>query len=654
MFDDLMKKINEVLESHINIEPNKEIDDELILMRNLRDFLKKNGPLDIISHISPRDYFIASLMCTNFGFSFNDVREAIDTVYPTMKEIESKYSKLQREFIWNLIDAMVAMHKYGYDDMCDLFNKESKYYHNDAQYLRDVNRSTVEDFNFITNVMDAFYGSAKTLLKNDYKEVKSLYDLIKNEQCGDIFLETMQFISYNERKMLTRDDFDFVKPQITGLKTKINKRISRLTAKEDERYAIHQYQANLYTRLKDKLENIDDDEIITKDDITVISDEDVKTAYLLFALAHNEEIYKYLINKKGNSINRLLMDHGVDVSTLSLQEIEILNTVGYEKLVKLLGVLSSNNAILSIVSSHDDMVGIIQNTSEEAITNIISLVNSSLLDVKVINNTPHIIYQASMNLIQRNLNILKSAKLDTKQLSISQPNILLLPDNFVSTNTLLLQQYLGASELRYLDNFDMLADPKLFDSMDMLIENGMYTHMINDFGLISDDTRNVVLRVLIAKELGFDFENDIPRLKPIVKKEEKFPLTNDQLSDAVVLYDSSFINPKYLEVISKSHNNEINPDISKLPIVKKLDNLYQDSPLTFNINNQIISRNKVLRYLTTLHAESASEDEILDMTFNSIIINKVMSDDSVANIQNAIFGISEKNKNYQLQKSDNN
>lgn len=76
--------------------------------------------------------------------------------------------------------------------------------------------------------------------------------------------------------------------------------------------------------------------------------------------------------------------------------------------------------------------------------------------------------------------------------------------------------------------------------------------------------------------------------------------------------------------------------------------------MTFNINNQIISRNKVLRYLTTLHAESASEDEILDMTFNSIIINKVMSDDSVANIQNAIFGISEKNKNYQLQKSDNN
>ena len=212
--------------------------------------------------------------------------------------------------------------------------------------------------------------------------------------------------------------------------------------------------------------------------------------------------------------------------------------------------------------------------------------------------------------------------------------------------------------MRDLNNFNILQDPRYFDAIDMFIENDIYEDFLQNPNIIDKNYRNTILSMLIARSIGYNYKNEDGTIKrdvlDIKRFRQKLALGDDKLEAYVPTYDPSNLNPKYLIVLNNNPNIKINNNILDVPIVRLLENTFKRDELTYQINNVVISRNKVLRYLTTLDVGRVNYEEAIDMTFNSVIINKVMDNDTVIGIQEKLTSTFRHDLSKDLIKTSNN
>ena len=175
-----------------------------------------------------------------------------------------------------------------------------------------------------------------------------------------------------------------------------------------------------------------------------------------------------------------------------------------------------------------------------------------------------------------------------------------LSNNSTSSSSVILSY----DDLKKMDNFEIFNNNKYFDYIDMIIENGLYKDMVDDFSLINADTYDMILAIMFSDDIGFDYRDSNGEIIGSIKKLDKFrklfSIGSESLEEYYPTYDKSIINSSYLSTINDSLNNKIDDQLLELDVIKKLDQHFLDSGLTYNIGGYVISnKNKPRLILIT-------------------------------------------------------
>lgn len=606
---------------------------------------------------------------------FQVVQALMITYIPNMTAEESSqysdtmnfwYNKMRNKNIqdsYKLLDLIKKMHN-DYSNMLDVFKPDSPYYRRPESYLKkfESNRPTAIYLGPISNVrrlrkhekerierkelLYELINYTNKYLDGDYEKLSAIAAYFKKTSNYPVILQTYTDLILNPTD-------EVLKSFREAIENKLNKLDNKKRKKTEENIA----KASKYEELKSKLSSVRDDEVVTPSMIQGIGTDNLELieAFYMYALEHNEKIYDSLSINKVNEIDALFDKYGFSITNFSDEIREKIYNISIIRLEDFLSYCSSKPIAIKLLES-PMVVDIIKNAEMEDIDNVVSLINDGIIHINSIVNNPEIVF--NYPLILENIDTLKKAKIDLLSLTTNDSNLLLLEKDKLLTTLSLLCSYMGTGELRGLNNFNILQDPRYFDAIDMFIENDIYEDFLQNPNIIDKNYRNTILSMLIARSIGYNYKNEDGTIKrdvlDIKRFRQKLALGDDKLEAYVPTYDPSNLNPKYLIVLNNNPNIKIDNNILDVPIVRLLENTFKRDELTYQINNVVISRNKVLRYLTTLDVGRVNYEEAIDMTFNSVIINKVMDNDTVIGIQEKLTSTFRHDLSKDLIKTSNN
>lgn len=636
------------------------LEDRIEHYSSFRQALAFIDPYEVIKNVEPIKFFVISMELYDKNFDTAQCLNDLNSIASTVGTIISEQDVTQSNQFSALFHNVKVLNTNGLSDALELFDKDSKYYADPIKYAETAgSKCKYKDID-VDEIVDAIittYNYGKTFFGDDYNAIEAVFSLIKDDEYLDSFNLFLQIL--NDQILLDHPavpnslvNTDYVYDVLKPLGQKIDKDIRK---KEKELRNIKKYNESIksrYTSLKEKIDSADRNTLLTVDFIEplALNNEVIETAFYMYSIVHNHRIYLDILNSKHHNLAYLCDMYEIDPSKFTDEDLERFRSIGYER-VKAFFEFISNTNIFKLIKDNPRLVDIIEHSTEESINNICDGIREDFLDINVVSNMIEVLFDENKDKVDENISILRDNKIDVKTLSSSSSTILLQNTTDTLDNTILLKRYLSTDNIRSLDNFVMLEYPRYFDMMDYLIENDLYSNMCIDYSLINDESRNIALKVIISRMIGYEYMNTKGKIKTNVTTPNKFMVPDNQLDEYIMTYNPGNINPNYLNIIRNSKNNKISEDVCKLPIVKALDEKYRQDDLIYDINGEKISKPKVLRYLTTLDAANAKGDELSDMVFNAIIINKITDDNGVLKIQKAIdsfndnFGNKVMNKN---------
>ena len=653
--DTLIKKIEEEIKKYY--APIEDTEEAKVL-KGITPVL--SNPYTYISKRPDPFEVIQALMLTYIP---NMTVEESSQYKDTMNFWYKKMNNRNMEDSYKLVNLIKKMYS-GYPNILDVFKTDSPYYRRPESYLKRFESSgpTAIYLGPISNV--------RRLRKHEKERLERkelLYELIAytNKYLDGDYEKLLAIAAYFQKtsnysviiqtyKDLTLNPTGAV---LTSFREAIEKKLSKLDNKKRKMKEENIAKAGKYEKLKSKLSSVGDDEVITQSMIQGVDTDNLELmeAFYMYALEHNEKIYDGLSINKVNEIDALFARYKFPVTNFSDDIREKIYKISLVRLEDFLSYCSSKPIAIKLLES-PMVVDIIEKAELDDIDGIIELINDEIIHINSIVNHPEIVFDYP--LVLENIDTLKSAKINLLSLTTNNSNVLLSDKDKLATTLSLLCSYMDTGELRNLNNFNILQDPKYFDAVDMFIENDMYKDFLQNPDIVDGNYRSIVLSILIAKSIGYTYKNDDGSIKTGVKDIGKFrqalALGDDKLEAYIPTYDSSHLNPIYLSILNNNPNIRINESILNVPIVRILESTFKQDEHTYQINDVVISRNKVLRYLTTLDVGKVNYEDAIDMTFNSIIINKVMDNDSVLSIQESLTSTFKSDLTKELIKSSNN
>lgn len=636
------------------------LEDRIEHYSSFRQALTFLSPYEVIKNVEPIKFFVISMELYDKNFDTAQCLNDLNSIASTVGTIISEQDVTQSNQFSALFHNVKVLNTNGLSDALELFDKDSKYYADPIKYAETAgSKCKYKDID-VDEIVDAIittYNYGKTFFGDDYNAIEAVFSLIKDDEYLDNFNLFLQIL--NDQILLDHPavpnslvNTDYVYDVLKPLGQKIDKDIRK---KEKELRNIKKYNESIksrYTSLKEKIDSADRNTLLTVDFIEplALNNEVIETAFYMYSIVHNHRIYLDILNSKHHNLAYLCVMYEIDSSKFTDEDLERFRSIGYERVEAFFEFISNTN-IFKLIKDNPKLVDIIEHSTEESINNICDGIKEDFLDINVVSNMIEVLFDENKDKVDENISILRDNKIDVKTLSSSSSTILLQNTSDTLDNTILLKRYLSTDNIRSLDNFVMLEYPRYFDMMDYLIENDLYSNMCIDYSLINDESRNIALKVIISRMIGYEYMNTKGKIKTNVTTPNKFMVPDSQLDEYIMTYNPGNINPNYLDIIRNSKNNKISEDVCKLPIVKALDEKYGQDDLIYDINGEKISKPKVLRYLTTLDAANTKGDELSDMVFNAIIINKITDDNGVLKIQKAIdsfndnFGNKVMNKN---------
>ena len=636
------------------------LEDRIEHYSSFRQSLAFIDPYEVITKIDPIRFFVISMELYDKNFEAAQCLIDLNSMASTVGKVIAEQDIKQSGDFSALFRNVTILNIKGFSDALELFDETSEYYNSPAKYALDAGKRCRHKHINSDEIVDAIvtvFDTGKKFFGNDFTGIESVFSLMKDNEYLDKFSLFLQILndqlllkqSYSPEGMTITDyEYDVLKP----LGQKVDKDIRK---KEKELRNIKKYNESIksrYTSLKEKIDSANKNTLLTVDFIEplALNNEVIETAFYMYSIVHNHRIYLDILNSKHHNLGYLCAMYEIDPSKFTDEDLERFRSIGYERVESFFGFISNTN-IFKLIKDNPKLVDIIEHSTEESINNICDGIREDFLDINVVSNMIEVLFDENKDKVDENISILRDSKIDVKTLSSSSSTILLQNTTDTLDNTILLKRYLSTDNIRSLDNFVMLEYSRYFDMMDYLIENDLYSNMCIDYSLINDESRNIALKVIISRMIGYEYMNTKGKIKTNVTTPNKFMVPDSQLDEYIMTYNPGNINPNYLDIIRNSKNNKISEDVCKLPIVKALDEKYGQDDLIYDINGEKISKPKVLRYLTTLDAANTKGDELSDMVFNAIIINKITDDFGVLKIQKAIdsfndnFGNKVMNKN---------
>lgn len=206
-----------------------------------------------------------------------------------------------------------------------------------------------------------------------------------------------------------------------------------------------------------------------------------------------------------------------------------------------------------------------------------------------------------------NINLLRQYKIDISKLSKYDGNVLVgSPTTLLSQLSLLSKYNIDFSKMfnkKYNDNYELLYNAEIFDIADLYIESDEEEYIKKHPFVLRSEMGDISKRVYISKKLlGMSIyeETDKKQILPEIFTGNNFIADNFELDEILLNLSSSNMDDNMYKVLDTSTRNYILNDIELIDLIKLIDRRFKISPLQYNFDGIIISRNRFLRNISTL------------------------------------------------------
>lgn len=373
------------------------------------------------------------------------------------------------------------------------------------------------------------------------------------------------------------------------------------------------HEISIYKKFQKNIETVFQKEEIKNYEAIVhdLDDEDLKCAFLRLVCEHNKEEYDKVevLNEelKKNSITNyiaILKAYNIRKDEVDLSRVMRNSCDDLEKMLKVLnGVVGDRDAILRIIEYSDlDNVNYFK-----------ELKSNSILGNSIFIKYPDIfdITSEHRKMLDENIKNISNYNLDFALFN-KYPDVLTENDKLES-NLEILKEYSLLYNLCNTRKLKFLKNDNLIEVIDKIIELG-YEEFLND-GLDLLNEKNWD-RIYVLKSMGLKPETKEELLKYL--RDDKFFIPDNQLD----LYTENVT--KYYEDLGVSYDSDI----------KRIVEDYSITSRALNFNGVIISKNRVVRNLT-------SDEFNINDFFKAIITGSILTTDEIntikKNLKNKIY-----------------
>lgn len=631
----------------------------------LDEFLKTFNVYDPKSYeeVTPISYLTCVLFANNIDMSFEDLMHYTVTLeefvnYPFFDDTLYRQYLISLEKLYNLglLDKLndknfnekenevYREYKVCSQKLFSRLNIDCK-----EEYHAEENKAFIElfkalpqvkelesflDLRFILEKVQGTIGKVYNSFVNDHITIGSDENIkLKNKEKDKMFTTLFRSVINEYPNLTVNKNYEKIRKHYAAVKEEVKNEISvnnkRIRKLEDFIFKLKYINLNNVI----KIENFD--EYLFKPEIRYLFTE--------FALEHNlnlsEDIELQNRKYKNNEITKLELlftKYGLNFNNLNEEEKKkIIAKNELEDIEPLLASLKYSD-LFFLTEYHQEFTNLILLSTEERIKNIDCALKNKIIDKNfIIRNLEILFDEEKYNNFTKNLNLLTMAGIDLNILLKNNSEIFLLPNNTLLEMFEILKEY----EFTFDDNNNgsILIDSNLLDIIDNFIELDLYdTLKDNQKVLNSNNSKNVIKRILICNLLGINPVNASLKLIGQVTTGNKFYLSPDKYDNYIIDSQNMYLNPVCVKALEHQPRTIISEDTKNNKLIETLDEFYKRDELTYEINDIVISRNRVLRNFEVL--KEIKNISTTDLLYQSILYKMIenIEDEKLIEIYNSI------------------
>lgn len=421
-------------------------------------------------------------------------------------------------------------------------------------------------------------------------------------------------------------------------------------------------QINLYYNMSEIIGNLEEGELSNiKDDIfTKLDDSELSSEFLKELLEHNRKVYSKLElenmkKDKYNQIEKLFWDNDIYLKELCEESRSLLLKNGNIESLKEIIPFLKKDEFSWLHVNHPNYVQIILNTTSTILQTITSLIQNGVIEKEFVKGHIGILMSkiqisvdehdviACHDLFRKNISLLLQNTDNLHQKIAKNESIVFLDTEDLLTSLELMKKYhLNLfSENAKLYGLNLLNNAENFDDLDQFIELGYKDYIQDNPQLLREDSKDIIARLSIVTNIGLNPMNKENRLKGAITNGKNFYVSNENLNDYRIATVDEYTRSEDFNILNIHKRMIISKSTEELGIVEYLDNLFKTSDLEYQMNDTIISRNKVLRNIECLlqYKDECDESQI---ALSAIIHHSVIDNNTIEFICNKLSEYKEK------------
>lgn len=542
------------------------------------------------------------LMLCYFTYNNDDINKIKSEVYNLQVELEYFYDNIMRYLI---------------DNNNDIYEFDLSYF----------NGTILSEERYFNALQQCF-----SMMLYIYSE-----EILEKVMLDDKSKGKIQSYNYLQKKCDIQNISNLIRNKYFMLKKERSKRIKKSNTELNLLY-------NLLTELRVQARKKDCALTLSTNLINSLEDDELKYHLYRILASYNNDYFVDLLNEnkklKLNNVGYLryfFSEVKQDISLLTDEDLKIISNYGdLEKIVNILNILNSTD--FKIINFNDEKgIKALVNTNADILNHIIFLLKQGIINSDFVIRNQGILYNIDItdnnlntglnNIITNNFNLLQTNNFNMNNSNLNEG--LFTSSSKVMEITNLFQGY----ELNKNTSIpkSMLTNINFFSYIDKFIELGLYDFIRNNFNIINDNCENILKRIYIAKMMKFNIFDYNGKILPEILTGNGFYIPNNSLDNYIISESENMMDPQVYGILSTQEKNCI--DLPKE--LSEFDKHFSINRNTYNFDNILISRNKVLRNYNTLVAFYPQYDKTY-LLENAIIFNSILDIDLIYKIKNCI------------------
>lgn len=514
---------------------------------------------------------------------------------------------------------------------------------NDDTNFNQIEQEVMSNERLINNYIDNIEEYTKYIDNNKFDFILSPFDNtpLSEERYHDILIEV--FSTIIQSSMTIKNIFMKSSNKITfklkscittsNIFQKINKKFFTLRKEANKFYSSIEIEQKALLELVEWLsKEINSDKIVytphniidkLNDDELIYEIQRVITSLNNDHFVHVYRKYKKLAHNNISYIRHLFKDI-INASNIPKECLIIISKYGnLDKIISTLAWLNSLNLNIIDFTSEEGMEALIS-TNKEMLCLIYDLLQKGVISEHFIIKNPSVLYNENLvekrkdgnyDKLAQNYNLLRQNKINIDNTCINE--ILLLAKEYITQAINQFNNYDLNKDIKVPKS--MFTNKKFFNYIDLFIELGMYDYIKDNFNIIDDNCDNIIKRIYISKMMRLNIFDSKGKLLSRIITGNDFYVPNDSLDNYIIsvsnqMIDSNLLNKlNNLNTTSNSFNDEL----------IDFDRHFTLNKATYNFNNILISRNKVLRNYNYLRSIYPNYDK-WSLLESSIIHNSIL------------------------------